>query len=68
MYPFTLYAQKKKTLFILYECAGSSGRLLLIYDIMPPVLVLHAVEPQLLEHLWDHGNLFEIWVVQAPEG
>ena len=27
-----------------------------------------TVEPQWLEHLWDHGNLFEIWVVRATEG
>ena len=29
---------------------------------------VHTVEPQWLEHLWDHGNLFETWVVQATEG
>ena len=29
--------------------------------------IQHAVEPQWPEHLWDHGNLFEIWVVQATE-
>ena len=27
-----------------------------------------TVEPRWLEHLWDRGNLFEIWVVQATEG
>ena len=25
------------------------------------------VELQWLEHLWDHRNLFEIWVVRATE-
>ena len=29
---------------------------------------LHTVEPQWLEHLWDHGNLFETWVVRANDG
>ena len=28
----------------------------------------YTVEPQWLEHLWDHGNLFETWVVRATEG
>ena len=27
-----------------------------------------TVEPQWLEHLWDHGNLFEIRVVRVTEG
>ena len=27
-----------------------------------------TVEPQSLEHLWDHGNSFETWVVWATEG
>ena len=27
-----------------------------------------TVEPQWLEHLWDHGNSFETWVVRATEG
>ena len=27
-----------------------------------------TVEPQWLEPLWDHGNLFETWVVRATEG
>ena len=27
----------------------------------------YTVEPQWLEHLWDHGNLFETWVVRAIE-
>ena len=26
-----------------------------------------TVQPQWLEHLLDHGNLFEIWVVRATE-
>ena len=25
------------------------------------------VELQWLEHFWDHGNVFEIWVVRATE-
>ena len=29
---------------------------------------LITVEPQWLEHLWDHGNSFETWVVRATEG
>ena len=28
----------------------------------------NTVEPQWLKHLWDHGNLFETWVVRATEG
>ena len=31
------------------------------------VLTYHTVEPQWLEHLWDHGNSFETWVVRATE-
>ena len=27
-----------------------------------------TVEPQWLEHLLDHGNSFETWVVRATEG
>ena len=27
-----------------------------------------TVEPQWLEHVWDHGNSFETWVVRATEG
>ena len=30
--------------------------------------ILITVELQWLEHLWDHGNLFETWVVRATEG
>ena len=30
--------------------------------------VLSTVKPQWLEHLWDHRNLFETWVVRATEG
>ena len=28
----------------------------------------YTVEPQWLEHLWDHGNSFETRVVRATEG
>ena len=28
----------------------------------------YTVEPQWLEHLWDHGNLFEILIVRTTEG
>ena len=28
-------------------------------------LGIDTIVPRWLEHLWDHGNLFEIWVVQA---
>ena len=31
-------------------------------------LRIYTVERQWLEHLWDHGNLFETWVVRATEG
>ena len=31
-------------------------------------VLLCTVEPQWLEHLWDHGNVFETWVVRATEG
>ena len=31
------------------------------------VSMSNKVELQWLEHLWDHGNLFEIWVVQSTE-
>ena len=27
-----------------------------------------TVKPQWLEHLWDHGNSFETWIVRATEG
>ena len=27
----------------------------------------HTVELHWLEHLWDHGNLFQIWIVRATE-
>ena len=30
--------------------------------------IQHTVECQWLEHLWDHDNLFEIWVFWATEG
>ena len=29
---------------------------------------IHHPQPQWLEHRWDHGNLFETWVVRATEG
>ena len=29
---------------------------------------ISLVELQWLEHVWDHGNLFETWVVRASEG
>ena len=29
--------------------------------------IRNTVEPQWLEHLWDHGNSFETWVVRATE-
>ena len=32
------------------------------------VFVQNTVELQWLEHLWDHGNSFETWVVRATEG
>ena len=31
------------------------------------ILFSHTVELQWLEHLWNHGNMFETWVVQANE-
>ena len=30
--------------------------------------IFTIVEPQWLEHLWDHGNSFETLVVRATEG
>ena len=30
--------------------------------------ILNTVKPQWLEHLWDHGNLLESWVVRASKG
>ena len=27
-----------------------------------------TVDLQWLEHLWDHGNLLETWIVRATEG
>ena len=30
--------------------------------------VKNTVELQWLEHLWDHGKVFESWVVRANEG
>ena len=30
-------------------------------------IIRHTVKLQWLEHLWDHGNLFERWVVRANE-
>ena len=32
-----------------------------------PEILPNTVEPQWLEHLWDHGNSFETWVVSAIE-
>ena len=32
-----------------------------------PLIWIYTVEPQWLEHLWDHGNSFETWVVRATE-
>ena len=29
---------------------------------------INTVELQWLEHHWDHGHLFETWVVRATEG
>ena len=34
-------------------------------DIGIPIAKRNTVKPQWLEHLWDHGNLFEAWVVQT---
>ena len=31
-------------------------------------VLLYTVEPQWLEHFWDHGNSSETWVVRATEG
>ena len=33
-----------------------------------PLANQNTVKPRWLEPLWDHENLFEIWVVQAIEG
>ena len=29
---------------------------------------VNTVEPQWLEHIWDHGNLFQIWKDRTAEG
>ena len=34
-------------------------------DIQYTLFTLSTVEHQWLEHLWDHGNLFETWVVHV---
>ena len=34
----------------------------------PTKCISSTVKPQWLEHLLDHGNLFEIWVVRDTEG
>ena len=36
--------------------------------ILLSISFLHTVEPQWLEHSWDHENVLEIWIVQATEG
>ena len=36
--------------------------------ILPTVKILHTVELQWLEHLWDHENEFETGVVRGNEG
>ena len=33
--------------------------------IQEQILESLTVESQWLEHIWDHGNLFVLWVVQA---
>ena len=41
------------------------------FDLMIWFLIiafLFTVEPQWLEHLWDHENLFEAGAVRANEG
>ena len=32
------------------------------------LIPVSTVELQWLEHLWDHGNSFEAWIVRATEG
>ena len=39
---------------------GSVSRVIAFFMKLSSVII---VELQWLEHLWDHGNLFEIWVV-----
>ena len=59
-------SQKKQFSIALLQCNHavmivSSKRLLLLG-------LCVIVEIQWLKHLWDHGNLFETWVVRATEG
>ena len=51
-----------KTLIRLRECAGWSE------SSLSARMSKYTVELQCLEHLWDHGNSFETWVVRATEG
>ena len=44
----------------------SADYIFIFIGIIEPIMV--TVEPQWLEHLWDHGKLFETWVVRATEG
>ena len=51
---------------------------MLVHMIQPPTFQVcikfqfsrlhNTVEPQWFEHLWNHGNSFETWVIRATEG
>ena len=50
-------------------CAVRSGLILPAYRIDRLYnICIYIVKPQWLEHLWDHGNSFETWLVRAAEG
>ena len=38
-----------------------------LYNHRSFIAIVYTVELQWLEHLWDHGKLFEPWVVRAKE-
>ena len=40
----------------------------IFYSALLVCQLLYTVESQWFEYLWDHGNLFETWVVRATEG
>ena len=39
-----------------------------LFTALLAIVYLYTVALQWLEHLWDHGKVFEPWVVRANEG
>ena len=56
---FSIYLNRR--VFVMKQTFGVLGILCFMIVTFP-----YTVEPQW--HLWDHGNSFETWVVQATEG